>query len=268
MMKRVRQVAVVGLVMLWLASALCLRAQQEVARQPAVGSLAAVLDQLAEAARALQTTLPSFECTETVVSRRMRDEKETWRVEFTATLRSGHEGGKGSRETFDVTSVKGKSKVPKKFDMPVYVRGGFDSALDVFLREGQACYVFTLAPGRIDYTFQPKAEDILRCGAMYGLKGFALLDAKGDVTHVERTIPIDVAVDGRLAPSAAIDLAPVELNGKMYRLSSHLTATWPRDDDTDFFDATYTGCHLFTATIKLLPGAAVVPEGAAGPPPK
>jgi hypothetical protein len=67
---------------------------------------------------------------------------------------------------------------------------------------------------------------------------------------------------------SAVDFMPAELDGKMYSLTSKVVAEEPKEDGvTLHFEATYTGCHLFKATSRILPGETVVPEPG-GPHPK
>jgi hypothetical protein len=115
-------------------------------------------------------------------------------------------------------------------------------------------------PSRIDFVAAPDAPTD-RCKGEAGLTGFALLDPAGDVIHVERRVPEELSPSSRLAPFAAIDLVPVTLNGKTYRLSTHLTSDSLRGGARGHFEASYTGCKLFHAsiTIQAVPGVAEPP---------
>ncbi len=86
------------------------------------------------------------------------------------------------------------------------------------------------------------------------------------LTHIERTVSANATRDLRLVPFAAIDFAPVELNGEVFRLSSHLVTEFPEGDSKGRFEATYSDCKLFKATSTILPGVIPVPEGDAAPP--
>ena len=233
------------------------------AKDPA---LATTLEHLAAAAETLHTALPNFECAEAVSSRRMRGGKEKWAVHFTATLRVHRDGRGEPEESFTPLTLEGKTNPKPKFKMPIYVEGGFANALDaVFAQEAGVLRVH--AGAGADRLCRPAARG-LRTGAgtSKAWPVFALLDADGEVRHIERTVPDETARKYRIAPFAAIDLAPVELNGRVFRLSSHLTSTWPSGDDDDRFEAEYTGCRLFTANVTLLPGSSVVSEDAPAPP--
>ena len=228
--------------------------------------LSALLDRLSADSELLQTALPRFECTEAVVTSRTHKGKQKERVSFTATLRAQPSDGLDSGETYQVKTLNGKPTDDPEVLLPFYIRGGFDSVLLTFARTQRACYSFTLAPGapgsptRIDFAATPLAASMPHCGHAEGLRGFVRLDAQGNPTHIERTLPLELADRYRLTPFAAVDLAPVELNGRTYQLSTHLVSNWPHMDDLYNFEARYSGCHEFAATIRLLPGSTVVPE--------
>jgi hypothetical protein len=141
---------------------------------------------------------------------------------------------------------------------PLFVRGGFDSALVYFAPSVQACYRYSLSPGRIDFETRTGPVSGHFCTEQ-GLKGFALLDADGDITHIERTLPPDVAKPLKLVTFAAIDITPVTLNGHIYPLSHHMIADMPLSNAMGHFEATYNNCHLFTATVTLGPATEVPP---------
>jgi hypothetical protein len=51
------------------------------------------------------------------------------------------------------------------------------------------------------------------------------------------------------------------LDGKVYPLTAKMVADVPKEGGVTFhFEATYTGCHLFKATSRILPGVTPVPE--------
>ncbi len=241
-----------------------LPAQQRSSAKPPIASptaqvqLQADLQRLAAAAQAQLLSLPSFTCQETALSEVLREGRVIMKVKVRGTVRVLRKPNGVFDETF---TYKRFHLLIFPTVLPYYVRGGFDSALTYFLPSAQGCYRYTLSPdpGRIDFVSRTNPDPGYGCKD-HGLTGFALLDAAGDVTHIERTIPEAVARPLKLTPFAAVDLGPVDLNGQVYLLSQHITAT-----DTlgyygqGHFEATYSGCKLFTATVTIGP-ATLVPS--------
>jgi hypothetical protein len=250
-------------------SAAAVRGQQ-------VRSLEQTLDRLQEQAVELGRELPSFTCDETVVSEELHGGRVRRRVDFTATLRLKRTGSGALAESYQYTSRNGTPFTGGGFSYPIYVEGGFDKAMGYFTADARSCYRYWLAgdtlggvggrgAGRIDFASGPAAAE--RTGCETGLQGFALFDAEGHITHLERRVDPVAGKDRRLVPFAAIDFAAVELNGRSYRLSHRMVAETPRDRSgktVDRFEATYSGCRLYTATVTLGPASEVPPEG---PPP-
>jgi hypothetical protein len=97
------------------------------------------------------------------------------------------------------------------------------------------------------------------------------MDAAGDLTHMERTVPAEVTQELHLVPFAAIDFAPVELKGQVYRLPQHMLSEYPEGDSKGRFEATYSECKLFAVTVTIGPATEVDPAapgsgGGSGPP--
>ncbi len=234
-----------------------------------------VLERAAAAGAALRSSLPSFACKEEVVSQLLEGRKAKVKrgVAFTAELRVERRADDELHETFEPSSWADILAQSHGTGIPYYVRGGFQGALDYFAPVKAACYRFSMQPqdlNRIDFVAAPDAPAD-RCKGEAGLTGFALLDALSDVIHIERSVPEQPSGSQRLAPFAAIDLAPVTLNGKTYRLSTHVTSDSLRGGMRGHFEASYTGCKLFHAsiTIQSVEGAVpgVVPDAAGAPPP-
>jgi len=163
-------------------------------------------------------------------------------------------------ESLDVTEVNGKPYNWRRFNPPMMVEGGFDQSLDFFLPERQACFHFTLSEGRIDFVSPPGTFDRKQCGEMGAPAGFALFDEAGNVTHLERQVPPENALQAHLVNFTAIDFVPTELGGTVYPLPAKMVAEVPKDGETLHFEATYAACHLFKAISKVLPGTAPVSE--------
>lgn len=211
----------------------------------------------------LQHSLPNISCRETVVSQEMRGGKAHHRVDATATLEVKRSPFGEMNESFTLSTLNGEPFEGGKFRLPAYVEGGFDKAINYFSIKGQACYRYTFTPGRIEFETDPAKTDPDQCNQ--GVKGFALLDAEGNVTHVQRTISADPKHtdrnDDRLVPFAAIDFRPVQLNGRIFRLASHMYTEVQHGGTTASFEANYENCHLFGATMRILPATEVeVPQ--------
>jgi hypothetical protein len=221
------------------------------------------LDRLGASAASLEHSLPSITCTESGVSQILRKRKTLKSVAFAATLRAVRTPGAGLHESFTLIQVKGKPTPKPGEPFPFFSKGGFDSVLAYFLPAQQPCYIYSLSARRIDFATAPDAASRPPCRDE-GVRGFALLDAEGNVTHIERTVPIRSALNFHLTPYASVDLAPVELNGRTFRLSRHVVSEVYDDDLTGRFDATYSDCRLFTATATILPPTQVVAEPTPG----
>ena len=223
-------------------------------------TLEAELSYLGAQIAELKESLPNIACIETVVSQELHGEKVHERVDFTATLevKRGDDGKLG--ESFTIVTWKGKPFTGGRVRYPAYVEGGFDKAINYFSSKAQACYRYTLSPGRIDFESDPAKAKQDACNE--GVRGFALLDGAGNVDHVERTVSGDFPKNAHLVPFAAIDFHPVELNGRTFRLASHTLAEFQRGSTVARFEATYERCRLFGVTVKIGPATEV-----AAPPP-
>ena len=216
------------------------------------------LERLGAAAEALEHALPSFTCQQTAMSEYLLNGKPKEHDEFTATTRSKRAPNGTLAETFEVTRLNGRPFNGTSFQFPFYVSGGFDRAMRYFTPEKQACYRYTLSPGRIDLETAPDVAAHPQC-ADEGLKGFALLDADGNVSHLERTVTSKAEKDRGLAPFASIDFGAVELNGKTFRLSRHVFSESVQGRFVLRFETTYSECRLFSVTVKIGPEIEAAP---------
>lgn len=226
---------------------------------PGSTELRQTLDRLGALAESLQHSLPSLTCVETGISEALRKGKVKRHVAFVANLRAIRNPGAGLHESFTLTQINGKPYTKPGYAFPYFAGEGFESATIYFWPRQQPCYLYTLSPGRIDFQTIPDAASHPPCRAE-GVRGFALLDAAGNVTHVERTVPQSSTRDFHLAPYAAIDLAPVELNGHSYQLARHIVSETYHEDITGHFEATYSNCQLYTASVTILPPTQIVPD--------
>jgi hypothetical protein len=222
--------------------------------------LAQELVRLGAAAEALEHALPSFTCQQTAMSEYVLNGKAKEHDEFTATMRAKRAPDGTLAETFEVTRLNGRPFSGTSFQFPFYVSGGFERAMRYFTPEKQACYRYTLSPGRIDFETAADVAAHPQC-ADEGLKGFALLGADGNVTHLERTVTSKAEKERGLAPFASIDFGAVELNGKTFRLSRHVFSESVQGRFVLRFETTYSECRLFTVTVKIGPEIEAAPGG-------
>lgn len=221
---------------------------------PAFPQTPQLLTHLGRQADELQHKLPNFSCDESVVSEIVEHGKVRHHTTFTTTIRA-QRNAKGILEehlgdqTYTVNIFSALvHHIPSS---PLFVSGGFSQALDYFSTADQACYDYRFSPGRVDFTSLPTPPSACRSS---GTQGFALLDADSNVTHLERTVQHDLAVARNQAQFAAVDFAPVELDGQTFRLSHHVVAEMPDDKgNLRRFTAEFSKCKLFTATVTIKP---------------
>jgi hypothetical protein len=217
----------------------------------------AELERIGADAAAFRKSVPNFSCKESVSSEEWRQDKLKWRVTFSTILRVTRGKDGALAESIEMKELEGKPILPNtkfKFKLPIFVEGGFRQSFSgYFAPDAQSCYRYTLSEGRIDFEAVGDVAQRDKCENETGLRGFAIFDASGKITHVERRIPVKVAEKGKLAPFAAVDFAPTELHGRIYRLPSTMISERPHGKSTLKYAATYTGCELYTSTVKILP---------------
>ena len=211
------------------------------AQQDTAPALSEELRRLGEAATALDHSLPGIPR----VTRLVRA--------LVLTLRAQRAADGSLQETFAITQVNGQPFSTGHFAMPVFVSGGFDKAMRYFAPAQQACYRYSLAPSRIDFTGISDANHAPPCDNA-GIAGFAQLDAAGNVTHLERHANAAIAKNQRMAEFAAVDFAKIMLNGREYQLSRHLYSEVPKGRNLTTFTADYNHCKLYTSTVTIRPG--------------
>ncbi len=222
-------------------------------------TLPAELRLLGAAAESQRNDLPSFVCEETGLSQEIKKGKVKEHLSFVAEVRVEKHGEGRLFEDLEIAQVNGKRYSGGGFHPPFMVQGGFGESLFFFLPRTQACFNFKLSPGRIDFDSPAGTFERPECGETGAPLGFALLDEGGNITHLERQVPADYALRMHVVDFTAIDFAPVELDGKLYPLTSKVVADVPKDGNTLHFEANFTGCHLFKATIRVLPDITPVP---------
>ncbi|MGA1983374.1 MAG: hypothetical protein ABSG84_13020 [Acidobacteriaceae bacterium] len=249
----------VGLVLLVACAAGAL-GQAAPAQDGQAAALQTELQKLGAAALSLQHDLPDFECQETGLSQALKKGKVKAQVRFVATVRVERAAAGRLGEDLEVSAVNGKPP-SGRFDPPFMVGGGFGESLFFFLPTTQACFRYSLSQGRIDFESPPGTFDRPQCTNTGAPRGFALLDVAGNAKHLERQVPHENAEQVHVVDFTAIDFVATELDGKVYPLTAKMVADVPKEEGVTFhFEATYTGCHLFKATSRILPGETVVPD--------
>ena len=213
---------------------------------------AAVLQRMARQSAEYRKTLPNFTCDENVVSIARHKRKLQLRIEFRATIRVLRQPDGELTENFSITNYMGKpAPEAGTLVIPAYVQGGLARGVpSFFVAEKQSCYRYSIKGNRIDYAVQ---ADGPTCDEIPGTHGFALLDAAGDMLHGETHRPPVEARKHNFTSFSSVDYAPVVLNGKTYRLPSHLYAEIAEGDWLRTFDAHYDSCKLFHATVTIDP---------------
>jgi hypothetical protein len=223
-------------------------APQVPAQQPL--SLAVALHRLAAQAAALEHSLPSLTCMESAISQERRHDMVLRSVDFTASLSARRNPDESITESRDYRTLRGQPFTGGGFVMPMYVTGGFSRAMRYFSADQQPCYQYTLRGNRIDFTTAAHPPEGCRTR---GTNGYALIDDEGNITHMERTVSGHWAADYNQVPHAIIDFAALTLNNTSYRITKHLLADQANRGSIDYFEADYTACRLFSATITLGP---------------
>jgi hypothetical protein len=223
------------------------------AAQTASPQVAATLDKAATQAEALRQSLPNFTCSvhghnQDIVKGKVKDAEP-----FEATIRSLRQPDGQLAESVTFLSVKGKPWREGNH-RPYFVQGAFTEVLSYITPPLAACSNFTQQGDRVDFAVPDPFPS--GCARVRGLHGYFNVDADGNVTHFERTLP-DSDNESDVVPFAAVDLAPVTLDNRTFRLVSHVIGERPFEEVTLRFDADYTDCKLFTTQIKILPGKPV-----------
>lgn len=244
------------------AAALVLAAVGMAQEQGQSPELRTELKKLAGVAEMLRDDLPSFTCQETAKSQLIKKKKVKQQVQIVGEVRVQRVEERRLQEELKVAQVNGKPFAGGGIKAPVMVQGGFGESLFFFLPEIQPCFDFTLTGARLEFATRREMLGRPGCDVAGTLRGFALLDADGNITHMEREVPPEIASQFHLVDANTIDFVSMELDGRTYPLSARMTADVRGDGEVKHFEAAYSGCHLFTATVTILPGAEPVSEDA------
>jgi hypothetical protein len=216
------------------------------------------LDKLAAASEELRKHLPSFTCKESLISQELRGGKVKMEARASGQLRVLRNGEGKPVEHFEAAERDGQTIAPDKLRVPIFVKGGFTDVLGFFQSDIQPCFHYSGSGNRVDFESIANAH-APQCEKQSETRGFALFSDNGDIAHVERTVPVEVARQRNWAPFAAIDLSRVELGGSSFLLSAHVVADLPDGRSTYHWEADYTGCKLFSVNVKIGPATMAEP---------
>jgi hypothetical protein len=270
----------VALASLLSTAQLCAQTQPAVA--PAVGSLpdapppvsqlpvSELIDHLVANANLYRATLPSLSADETIISDVSYFGIFRKHANATATFRAVRTSeGSALEESRQITILNGKPVAPgETVDLPTVLLGGFGRFQDMFFtRQHRPCFNFVLAPTtpgeplQIAIALKPTASTIPSCEpGLQGLTGIARIDpVTGQITHLERTIPVDVANKSNHAIFAAVDSAPTKVGDETFWLPTAITGNVQQDRMKGKFTARYSNYHRYTATTTILPATPVYP---------
>lgn len=222
-------------------------------------TLSRALHHAAESAAAYQQSVPNFTCDETIRSELRKGRKVKFRVDTTGTFRVIRTADLPTESRHIVTANGKTTHEGDRIYLPAVMIGGFGNGLPVYFGASrQACFVYSFSPGRIDFEALPDVPKRSDCnGVAPQARGFALFDATGAITHIERRVPDAVAVSTNYATFTALDYAPATMNGRAFTLPFHVMSEIPRGNLTATFDAHYSACHLYSGTITLEPANAI-----------
>jgi hypothetical protein len=222
-------------------------------------ALTRALHSAAESAAAYQQSVPNFTCNETIRSELRKGKKVKFHVDTTGTFRVVRTADLPT-ESRHIVTANGKA-VPDgdSYPLPIVMIGGFGNGLPVYFGASrQACFLYSFSAGRIDFEALPDAPKRAACnGIAPQARGFALLDAAGAITHIERRVPEAVALATNFATFTALDYFPVAMNGHVFTLPSHVVSEIPRNNLMATFDAHYSACRFYSGTITLEPAAPI-----------
>ncbi|MBB5331586.1 hypothetical protein [Tunturiibacter gelidoferens] len=212
-----------------------------------------------------KATVPSFLCDEHITSQELRDGKLKHETTIDALFRVTR-SGETLEESREVKAINGEPSSTKKLNMPISFSGGFSGALAKFLSaERRECFDYRpdtsapVSPGTEAFTFTAReaAAKQPACSTIQpGTTGRFVVDsATMQVSPIERTVPNPIGRDQSVLGTAAVDFAPVNLNGKSFWLPSTVAAFTTETPKTSAFrfTAKYSNYHRFTASSTILP---------------
>jgi hypothetical protein len=236
------------------------------------GQAKSALDQLLSRIEAnteqYKASVPSFLCDEHIVSQELHDgslKHETTVDALFRVTRSTSQPGTLD-ESREVKAIDGRPSGSKKISMPISFSGGFSGALAKFLSaDSRQCFEYQpdlsqpSPSGTEAFTFVARQAALKEpaCASIQpGTTGKFVIDsATAQVTHIERTVPYTVGKDQSVLGTAAVDFAPVTLNGNTFWLPFTVSASTSETPKTPAFRFTahYSNYHRFSASSTILP---------------
>jgi hypothetical protein len=217
------------------------------------------LAKLAAASLDLQKHLPNFACKESLISQELHGSKVKREVRASGELRVVQDGMGKPIEHFQATERNGQTITPDRLRAPIYVSGGFANVLDYFEADMQACFRYSVSGNRVDFESSPDVHTTL-CDHHSETRGFAMFNDDDDITHLERTVPYELARQRNAVPFVSIDLSRVELGGSSFLLSTHVVAEIPMAKDNLRWEANYSECRLFSVSVTIGPATPADPD--------
>jgi hypothetical protein len=243
----------------WFATAL--------AQQP-TPALDQILSRIQANTEQYKATVPSFLCDEHITSQELHNGTLKHETAVEALFRVARSAAPAGtlEESREVKSVNGKPSSSKKLDMPISFSGGFSGALAKFLSaDRRECFDYQADPsspasaGTEAFTFTAReaaAKQPACVSIQPGTTGKFVVDSvTAQVIHIERTVPHPIGKDQAVLGTAAVDFAPVTLNGRSFWLPSTVVAFTTETPKTNAFrfTAKYSNYHRFAASSTILP---------------
>lgn len=222
-------------------------------------ALASTLSRLAQSSADYRKSVPDFTCVENVVSTERSKGEVKFRSEFRANIRVVRMPDGSLEESFTTTEYMGAPVTSNaSLRVPLYIHGGLSRGAPIFFAEDQQrCFRYDLQQGRLDYQAQPIDGG---CGSPASTHGFATLDDEGKPLHLETRRSVEDSVRHNMATFSVIDYKPVQIGGNTFRLPVHLYSELADHDHARTFEAYYTGCRLFKATVTIHDPNSVDPQ--------
>lgn len=219
-------------------------------------------------AAAYDAKLPSLSCHESVTIEEMKHGavKKTTHIEGTLRVLRTEDAKVPLREEHHFETKDGVPVERQDFGMKYWVTGGFANGLGHAFAESEACYDLEAWPMagadtmRLELTRRAGSDALQVCRehSQPGLRKTLVLDVEGNVLHVARFVPPEVAERLREVIYAALEFNPVQLGTQTLWLPARLET---RDaDDRNRLEVRYSECRLFSSSITITPEGSKVPE--------
>jgi hypothetical protein len=219
-----------------------------------------LLPRVADYARQYRARMPSLECDESIVSRRVKGRKVKWEVRVEATLREVRDAQQDDfTDHYTYKTVDGKPPQPH-FKVPYLVESAFVNAIGFSSGYLPACYDYRVSSddGGAKLQLQLDAkQDLSDPSCKNTFEGFhkvVVVDAKsGIVERVERSMSARAAAQNHESFYAVIEYAPQQLGGETFWLPVRFESHDAKNEGR--MVATYSNFHRFVGEMKILPGS-------------